>query len=414
MSQTESDFSLPNYANFEPLPSLPSLPSSTTQSNTSVLSNLSNSSIDLSPIPLPTMVMNSFPMQTFTQQSNPFITGPPSPVVFATAPPAMRQNSMPLLFSNTPTMEVQNFVPMQPMQIIQPPIPMAPPQQLSPNGQSSPQMHMQPLPQVGMYGYDSFPSPAFVPVNPVFQSSNSFPSFPAQFTPVNINITAAPCKTPIAEPPLHVSQPHSRPVSRRNSLDASFLPQHSPYGASTCTSSWTPQSFSSCGMSSTRTPSAHFQRSRSVDNAHSRHPSRSRPRGGSDCDVEAMPKKVLALLRHTELREHFAKRFTDTGMRGENVLRIKVKTKMGLNHILHFLKRIDSEGLLKSLSCPTSKKRNCSDLRGFLCYIETFDGKQTALVRDMFLKYNKEVSIGKVTPFQGIEINARKKGEQRS
>lgn len=449
MSQTESEFSLPNYANypkFEPLsrighiglddvmPSLPSLPSRNTQSNTSVLSDLSNNSFDLSPSPqpIPTMIMNAFPMQSLTQHSNPFITdpfitGPPSPVVFATAPPAMRQNSMPLLFSNTPTMEVPNFVPMQQMQIIQPRIQMAQqmspniqmaqpqqmspniqmaqPQQLSPNGQSSPQMHMQhiPQPQVGMYGYDSFPSPAFVPM---FQPSQSFPT---QFTPMNVNVTAPLCKTPIAEPPLQVS--HSRPVSRRNSLDASFVPQCSPYGAST--SSWTSQSFSSCGMS-TRTPSAQRMRSRSVDNAHSRGPSRSRPRRSSDCDVESMPKKALALLRHTELRKHFAKRFTDTGMRGENVLRIKVKTKMGLNHILHFLKRIDSEGLLKSLSCPTSKKRNCSDLRGFLCYIETFDGKQTALVRDMFLKYNKEVSLGKVTPFQGIEINPRKKGEQRS
>merc|ERR1719499_1893696 len=62
----------------------------------------------------------------------------------------------------------------------------------------------------------------------------------------------------------------------------------------------------------------------------------------------------------------FGDKYDNDGTRGENVLRLKVKTVIALQHIIEFIQRCHAEGLIESISCPVSTKKGRQHVRGYL------------------------------------------------
>lgn len=101
--------------------------------------------------------------------------------------------------------------------------------------------------------------------------------------------------------------------------------------------------------------------------------------------------------------------FDCEGRRGENVLRIKVKTRGALEYICPFVNQCIEEGLLQNLSCPISKKRQRRYVRGFLAYLEATDEKSADRIVEIFNKINtvyvKNADGQFEHPFKGISRN---------
>lgn len=115
-------------------------------------------------------------------------------------------------------------------------------------------------------------------------------------------------------------------------------------------------------------------------------------------------KKELVPRVLKELQMTFMERFTQTGLRGTDVFRIKCKTKPSLKNILDLLQTLDSHVPLIEVSCPASTKKGKRQKRGFLCYVKV-DELQMPIIKQLFDQFNGT----RGSPFNAIEINPQRK-----
>jgi len=181
------------------------------------------------------------------------------------------------------------------------------------------------------------------------------------------------------------------------------------------------------GMLSNPLPRARRSRSRSVESSSSdcprRHATRSKSRNrsvgrlsdlsrersqersASDVSATSMAsisKRDLITNALTTFSDRFGPNYDQNGNRGENVLRIKVKTRTALEHIVPFVTLLDNAGLLTKISCPISTKKGRQHIRGFLAYLETTN---TGEVKRLFTEYNESHATEAGLPFKDIEEN---------
>lgn len=83
-------------------------------------------------------------------------------------------------------------------------------------------------------------------------------------------------------------------------------------------------------------------------------------------------------------------RFDQEGNRGENIVRLKVKTRNALEHIVPFIERCQQENLISTVSCPISTKKGRQQVRGFLAYLETRTAEDADRLEDLVREYNAE------------------------
>lgn len=104
-----------------------------------------------------------------------------------------------------------------------------------------------------------------------------------------------------------------------------------------------------------------------------------------------------------------SERFDCEGRRGENVLRIKVKTRGALSYICPLVNQLLEENLLHKLSCPISKKRQRRYVRGYLAYLEANSQEAALRMLEIFNEMNQVYvmnSEGEMEhPFKGISRN---------
>jgi hypothetical protein len=89
--------------------------------------------------------------------------------------------------------------------------------------------------------------------------------------------------------------------------------------------------------------------------------------------------------------------YDEIGNRGENVVRIKVKTRNALENIVPFIDACNAQGLLTRVSCPISTKKGRQHIRGFLAYLECAD---SSAVQQLFSEYNEEFAC-----FKPLDVN---------
>jgi hypothetical protein len=109
-----------------------------------------------------------------------------------------------------------------------------------------------------------------------------------------------------------------------------------------------------------------------------------------------IPKRQLI----DDCRAHFRNMpvpYDEIGNRGENVVRIKVKTRNALENIVPFIDACNAQGLLSRVSCPISTKKGRQHIRGFLAYLECTD---SAAVQQMFTQYNEKFAC-----FKPLDVN---------
>lgn len=180
-----------------------------------------------------------------------------------------------------------------------------------------------------------------------------------------------------------------------------------------------------CGSQMNRLGSAEAQgkrsRSRSVESASSDAPrrrvsrSKSQNRSLASLDdvarersnessesIASMSKRDLINNALATFADRFGPNYDQNGNRGENVLRIKVKTRTALEHIVAFVTLLDERGLLSKISCPISTKKGRQHIRGFLAYLETTNTEE---VKRLFYEYNAAHTEGECAPFKDIEEN---------
>lgn len=130
-------------------------------------------------------------------------------------------------------------------------------------------------------------------------------------------------------------------------------------------------------------------------NFSSRSNSVSSVRSGSP--TETIPKRQLI----DDCRAHFRNMpvpYDEIGNRGENVVRIKVKTRNALENIVPFIDACNAQGLLTRVSCPISTKKGRQHIRGFLAYLEC--SESTAAVQQLFEEYNEKFAC-----FKPLDVN---------
>jgi hypothetical protein len=118
-------------------------------------------------------------------------------------------------------------------------------------------------------------------------------------------------------------------------------------------------------------------------------------RSGSPTEQQ-IPKRQLI----DNCRAHFRNMpipYDEIGNRGENVVRIKVKTRNALENIVPFVDACNAQGLLTRVSCPISTKKGRQHIRGFLAYLECSD---SAAVQQLFAEYNAEFAC-----FKPLDVN---------
>jgi len=147
-------------------------------------------------------------------------------------------------------------------------------------------------------------------------------------------------------------------------------------------------------------PRANRTRSRSPG------PSISRESESSDSPAAQMPasecepkpeaplepsKRDLVNKAFARLTEMFGEdRFDQEGNRGENIVRLKVKTRNALEHIVPFIERCQEENLISTVSCPISTKKGRQQVRGFLAYLETRNADDADRLEELVREYNAE------------------------
>merc|ERR1719184_704853 len=118
-------------------------------------------------------------------------------------------------------------------------------------------------------------------------------------------------------------------------------------------------------------------------------------------------KRQLAEQKLRELGDRYGPRFTRTGMRGENVLRLKAKTKRALQNIVPFIDFLDERITLEEISCPLSRPSKEQKQRGFLAYLKTKTVAEAKEVHDsLFHHYcGQNLDHDGKPPFKLIELN---------
>merc|ERR550517_573590 len=109
-------------------------------------------------------------------------------------------------------------------------------------------------------------------------------------------------------------------------------------------------------------------------------------------EVDSEPsKRDLVNAAFERLIEMFGEdRFDQDGNRGENIVRLKVKTRNALEHIVPFIERCQEENLISTVSCPISTKKGRQQVRGFLAYLETKTAQDADRLEDLVREYNTE------------------------
>lgn len=125
---------------------------------------------------------------------------------------------------------------------------------------------------------------------------------------------------------------------------------------------------------------------------------------GSGATETVENKKELVPRVLGELEQAFQGRFTQTGLRGKDIFRVKCKTKPSLKNILELLRTMDSHIPLKEVSCPASTKKGKRQKRGFLCYVKV-DLRHMSLAESLFEKFN----VARGMPFNTIEVDPQRK-----
>lgn len=230
------------------------------------------------------------------------------------------------------------------------------------------------------------PFPFLLQPNPVLQSNSVSPillPMPVPNFPMNVPSMSPPLLSLSPMPPISVSSPPQMSASRP------------PTGTSQPPSS----QFLGTGLRDvSRSRSASLASdSGEMDLDRSRHRSVSRESGASE-----MPSK-RALVDSTLgwMESVFGDKYDNDGTRGENVLRLKVKTVIALEHIVEFISRCHSEGLIESISCPVSTKKGRQHVRGYLAYIKGFSGSSADRIQAIFEAFNQEKGF----PFKTLHRN---------
>lgn len=114
-------------------------------------------------------------------------------------------------------------------------------------------------------------------------------------------------------------------------------------------------------------------------------------------------KKQLVDEALAELSSDFGAAFDTDGLRGQNILRIKVKTRVSLENIVPFIRFCQRENLLCAVSCPISTKKGRQHVRGFLAYLQTRNEADADRVCELFEEYNALNN----SPFKAYQRNPK-------
>lgn len=284
-------------------------------------------------------------------------------------------------------------------------------------------------------GLNALPQmPGFTPVImncPIFPQENAFAPMPMPFNPLFFSNNA--------NAGVHLNQP---PTNNVPNLSPVFLPMPSPNFVPNLSNS-PPQMLpllslspippplvsisSPPQMSQSAPPSQQSSASNSLPsylNAALHVPDYARDRSrsasvasesDSGCDVEVRNRSVSREMGPAEapskralvdstlgwMQSVFGERYDNDGTRGENVLRLKVKTVIALEHIVEFIQRCNAEGLIHSISCPVSTKKGRQHVRGYLAYIKGFTGASADRIERIFEEFNREKGF----PFKTLHRN---------
>jgi len=128
---------------------------------------------------------------------------------------------------------------------------------------------------------------------------------------------------------------------------------------------------------------------------------RERPQSvGSEGEVS---KKELVDRAISDLTADFGDRFDTEGLRGMNILRIKVKTRVALEHIVPFIRFCQEENLVELVSCPISTKKGRQHVRGFLAYLQARNEQDADRLCEKFHEYNEKNGA----PFKAYQRNPK-------
>jgi len=99
-------------------------------------------------------------------------------------------------------------------------------------------------------------------------------------------------------------------------------------------------------------------------------------------------KRELVNCAFEKLQKLFGANFDQEGNRGQNILRLKVKTRQALEQIVPLIEFIQTENLIVSVSCPISTKKGRQQVRGFLAYIQFKDARDADRAEQLIAEYN--------------------------
>jgi hypothetical protein len=105
-------------------------------------------------------------------------------------------------------------------------------------------------------------------------------------------------------------------------------------------------------------------------------------------EVAEPSKRELVNRAFSHLQAMFGQNFDQNGNRGENILRLKVKTRTALEQIVPFIQFCQQENLILSVSCPISTKKGRQQVRGFLAYLQMKDARDADRVEELIQLYN--------------------------
>jgi len=110
----------------------------------------------------------------------------------------------------------------------------------------------------------------------------------------------------------------------------------------------------------------------------------------NSCEVAEPSKRELVNRAFSKLQSMFGQNFDQNGNRGENILRLKVKTRTALEQIVPFIQFCQQENLILSVSCPISTKKGRQQVRGFLAYLQMKDARDADRVEELIQLYNTQ------------------------
>merc|ERR1711951_179232 len=227
--------------------------------------------------------------------------------------------------------------------------------------ESYPSMQRSPSPGMGMipsYSPQSYPMlPPMISLIPA--SSSSLPSFQVPSPPLANSVTVTNFDTASMSTgsPVNVTEPI---------LDTNHL------------------GFRGNSVPRSRSPTRSMSRARSCsDYSVTSEPQFERTSSDSEPSKRELVNKAFA-----KLQAMFGPNFDQNGNRGENILRLKVKTRTALEQIVPFVEFCQRENLIVSVSCPISTKKGRQQVRGFLAYLQTRNARDADRLEELIQEYN--------------------------